>query len=150
MEYTRTFNELKSIFTIDKKEIFIPGSDIKIHNIQFCSDVPLNEFSNNYDTLIAENRLFSYPVFVPGNRKSDKVILLLHGLNERSWVKYLVWAYWLAKYTGSYVILFPISFHINRSPVIMEGSTGNDSFYERPEFFSRGNKDVEFCKYCNQ
>jgi hypothetical protein len=42
--------------------------------------------------------------------------LLLHGLNERSWVKYLVWAYWLSQLTGSYVVLFPISFHINRSP----------------------------------
>jgi len=29
--------------------------------------------------------------------------------------KYLVWAYYLAQYTDSYIILFPISFHINRS-----------------------------------
>jgi hypothetical protein len=116
MEYTKTFNELKSLFTIENKKISIPNSDIKIHNIFFQSEVPLNEFSNKNDVLIAENRSFSYPVFTPRNRKSDKVILLLHGLNERSWVKYLVWAYWLAQYTDSYVILFPISFHINRSP----------------------------------
>ena len=51
------------------------------------------DLSNKNDTLIPENRSFSYPVFTPGNTKSDKVILLLHGLNERSWVKYLVWAY---------------------------------------------------------
>lgn len=44
------------------------------------------------------------------------MILLLHGLNERSWMKYLAWAYTLAETTNSYVILFPISFHINRSP----------------------------------
>ena len=116
MEYTKTFNELKSVFTIENKKISIPNSDIKIHNIFFQSEVPLNDFSNKNDVLIPENRSFSYPVFTPRNPKSDKVILLLHGLNERSWVKYLVWAYYLAKNTDSYVILFPISFHINRSP----------------------------------
>jgi hypothetical protein len=116
MEYTKTYNELKAIFDIEKKKISIPETDISIYNLGFHSDIPLNDFSNKYDSLIAENRSFSYPVFSPHNRKSDKVILLLHGLNERSWIKYLVWAYCLAQNTDSYVILFPISFHINRSP----------------------------------
>ena len=116
MEYTKTYNELKTIFNIEKKNIPIPNSDINIYNLGFHSEIPLYDFSNKNDSLIAENRSFSYPVFSPVNRNSDKVILLLHGLNERSWVKYLVWAYYLAQNTGSYVILFPISFHINRSP----------------------------------
>lgn len=116
MEYTTTFNKLKAIFTTDKEEIIIPESNVKIYNFGFSSEFPDDGFINVSDTLITENRLFSYPVFSPGNIKSDKVILLLHGLNERSWVKYLVWAYWLAEFTDSYVILFPISFHINRSP----------------------------------
>src|SRR5665647_2625249 len=118
MEYTKTFNELKTIFKPENEKISIPDSDIRIHNIGFQSDIPLNEFSNINDTLITENRSFSYPVFTPGNPESKKVILLLHGLNERSWVKYLVWAYYLAQYTNSYVILFPISFHINRLSLI--------------------------------
>ena len=150
MEYTKTFNELKSIFKSENKKISIPDSDIRIHNIGFRSDLPLNEFSNINDTLIAENRSFSYPVFTPRNAESEKVILLLHGLNERSWVKYLVWAYYLAQYTDSYVILFPISFHINRSPSSWKDPQGDDQFYERPEFHSRGNKYVEFCQYCPQ
>lgn len=116
MDYTKTFNELKSLYTIENKIISIPESEISIQNILFQSDLPINEFSNQSDYLIAENRSFSYPVFTPPNRKSDKVILLLHGLNERSWIKYLVWAYYLAQNTDSYVILFPISFHINRAP----------------------------------
>src|SRR5664279_942224 len=116
MEYTKTYNELKSVFTNESRIMSIPESDIKIHNILFQSDVPLKEFSNKKDVMIAENRDFSYPVFSPPDIKSDKVILLLHGLNERSWIKYLIWAYYLAQYTDSYVILFPISFHINRSP----------------------------------
>lgn len=115
MEYTKTYHELKSIFDSETSEISIPGSEIKIHNIFFQSELT-NGFSNASDSVIAENLIFSYPVFSPVNKKSDKVILLLHGLNERSWIKYLVWAYYLAKNTGSYVILFPISFHINRSP----------------------------------
>jgi hypothetical protein len=116
MDYTKTYNELKSVFTTEKDVIDIPGSEIKIQNIRFHSDTALKGFSNNGDILIPENQAFSYPVFTP-DIKSDKVILLLHGLNERSWLKYLVWAYYLSMNTGSYVILFPISFHINRSPV---------------------------------
>jgi hypothetical protein len=116
MEYTETYNELKSIFTTGEKRISIPGSHITIHNLHFESAVPSDEFSSTTDSQIDENRCFSYPVFVPRNHESKKVILLLHGLNERSWIKYLAWAYYLAEYTGSYIILFPISFHINRSP----------------------------------
>jgi hypothetical protein len=116
MEYTKTYNELKTIFTPEAGTILIPGSRIKIQNIPFHSDFRPDAFISVNDTLIAENNSFTYPVFTPANISSDKVILLLHGLNERSWVKYLVWAFWLAEYTGSYVILFPISFHINRSP----------------------------------
>jgi len=116
MEYTNTFKELKTIFSPDIAEIIIPGSEVKIQNIGFISDSPDTGFTSVSDTLISENLFFTYPVFIPENTGSKKVILLLHGLNERSWVKYLVWAYWLAENTGSYVILFPISFHINRSP----------------------------------
>lgn len=116
MEYTKTYNELKTLFIPDREKIIIPGSDIIIHNIPFQSDFKPDGFLSVNDKLIAENNSFTYPVFTPADIKSDKVILLLHGLNERSWVKYLVWAYWLAEYTGSYVILFPISFHVNRSP----------------------------------
>ena len=116
MEYTRQFKMLQSVFTFGQKEIMIPGSDIEIFNTEFRSDNSLNGFTNRNDTLITENNIFSYPIFAPVNRNSEKVIILLHGLNERSWVKYLGWAYFLAESTGSYVILFPISFHINRSP----------------------------------
>ena len=118
MEYTKKNNELRSVFDPDKNEIKIPGSDIRIVNLDFISDSISNGFSNKNDVSISENITFSYPVFVPANCDSKKVIILLHGLNERSWIKYLAWAYYLSLNTGSYVILFPISFHINRSPVI--------------------------------
>jgi Family of unknown function (DUF6051) len=118
MEYTKTNNELRSVFDPDKTEIKIPGSDIRILNSEFISDSVPNVFFNKNDVSVSENIKFSYPVFVPSDKNNKKVILLLHGLNERSWLKYLAWAYYLSLNTGSYVILFPISFHINRSPVI--------------------------------
>ena len=116
MDYTKSYNDLKSIFTNESEKISIPGSEIKIYNVGFTSEMPQMEFSNNYDSQITENKSFSYPVFAPADKNSNKVILLLHGLNEKSWVKYLVWAFYLAQNTESYVILFPISFHINRCP----------------------------------
>jgi len=115
MNYTQSFRELKSLYSHEKDIIELPWSKVRIHNISFLSDFPAEGFLNREDPLISENNSFSYPVFIPAD-ESTKVILLLHGLNERSWLKYLVWAYWLAENTSSYVILFPISFHINRSP----------------------------------
>jgi hypothetical protein len=116
MEYTKDFNELKSVFDPEAKEIKIPGSSVRIVSEKFISDIDPKDFLKRDDSSISENISFSYPVFVPEDKTSRKAILLLHGLNERSWVKYLVWAYWLSQLTGSYVVLFPISFHINRSP----------------------------------
>lgn len=116
MEYTQTYNELKSLFDPASGEIKIGDSEITIVNRGFSSDYISTGIPVNGDISISENNNFTYPVFIPANRESKKVILLLHGLNERSWLKYLVWAYYLSANTGSYVILFPISFHINRSP----------------------------------
>lgn len=116
MEYTKDFNDLKSIFNPEAPEIKIPGSSVRIVSEKFISDIDPKDFLKRDDSSISENISFSYPVFIPEDKSSRKVILLLHGLNERSWVKYLVWAYWLSQLTGSYVVLFPISFHINRSP----------------------------------
>lgn len=116
IEYTGNYHLLRSVFDPGLKEISIPGSEVGIVNLDFNSGFGKEGFSNENDVSINENMTFSYPVFIPAGKNSNKVILLLHGLNERSWLKYLVWAYWLSNETNSYVILFPISFHINRSP----------------------------------
>ena len=81
------------------------------------------------DRDVMENRSFRYSVFLPSGHGSDdprtdgasarfdRAILLLHGLNERSWRKYLPWAHRLVERTGVPVILFPIAFHMNRAPI---------------------------------
>lgn len=128
MNYTKTYSELKALFDPEAPQITIPGTHMNIFNIGFESDVPPAGLINNFDSKVTENKTFSYPLFSPPDKNSEKVILLLHGLNERSWIKYLVWAYYLARNTNSYVILFPISFHINRSPSAWKDPRAMTSF----------------------
>ena len=130
MNYTQQFQLLKQAFDPGKEKIDFPGSDISCYMVNFesVSDAsilhewhtnrkPGEESSNWSDDTILENRNFKYPVFMNANHgKMKHAIIMLHGLNERSWVKYLVWAYYLAEHTGHPVILFPIAFHMNRSP----------------------------------
>lgn len=68
------------------------------------------------DCDVRENLEFRYPLLRKhGNPEREKhVILLLHGLNERSYSKYVPWAYQLWKSTGAAVALFPLCFHVNR------------------------------------
>lgn len=116
MEYTSRSAELGKLFSTEQPVISIPGSKITIRNTEFSSGNVLNTFLNRDDVMISENFSFRYPVFVPSSGESKKAIILFHGLNERSWNKYLSWAFYLSEYTGNYIILFPISFHMNRSP----------------------------------
>ncbi len=130
MNYTQTYHQLKSLFTQDALKTIVPGSDTACYWTRFKSenisnlaeerseiikgDGVLNKLP---DIAIPENHSFIYPVFKSaGSAKNNQAIILLHGLNERSWVKYLVWAYYLTLNTGRPVILFPIAFHMNRSP----------------------------------
>lgn len=86
--------------------------DHKLGSSSFITD-----FCPIPDSEIAENRSFYYPIFHREETvKADSCIILLHGLNERSWEKYLTWADYLADFTGKPVIMFPIAFHINRTP----------------------------------
>ena len=68
------------------------------------------------DSRIKDNHDFRYPLFTSkgGNAKKGAIIML-HGLNEKDWHKYLPWGYELHKRTGKTVILFPIAFHMNRA-----------------------------------
>lgn len=83
----------------------------------FQKTLPVTEFYPLTDDHIEENKSFVYTVFSPcKEEKYQNAIILLHGLNERSWNKYLTWAEFLVCETGKPVILFPIAFHMNRAP----------------------------------
>lgn len=132
MDVTKRTEELERLFSIHH-EVLLEDSKIRITPHRFKengyeegSEVRRNreEFNvalsgsemiqNDY---VAENRAFNYFTFSPAEvKRYDKAIFLLHGLNERSWKKYLYWAEYLVNKTGNPVVLFPIAFHMNRTP----------------------------------
>lgn len=118
MNYTQRYHELNAQFQLGTNTHLSDSSiDIRFWSFESIPVKELNESENMSDGLITENFSFVYPVFVPaGSTKADKAIVLLHGLNERNWSKYLTWAEYLCTQTGKPVILFPIAYHINRSP----------------------------------
>ena len=128
MNYTQLYQLLKTQFSPGVATL-IPGEEgllIKnesFHSSAYGSGVSAISNQSHPDSFNIENQSdnpnedFTYPVFYPSNPiKNNKCIILLHGLNERSWDKYLPWGYQLAKNTGRPVILFPIAYHMNRSP----------------------------------
>lgn len=72
------------------------------------------------DRDIAENRRINCPIVRPtgsaGDVTCDRVCVLVHGLNERGWDKYLPWAEAIADKARCPVLLFPLAFHMDRSP----------------------------------
>ena len=66
-----------------------------------------------------ENQTFPYRILAPeGQERAARGVILLHGLNERRWEKYLPWAKALVEGLGVPVFLFPIAFHMERSPAL--------------------------------
>ncbi|PWD99071.1 DUF6051 family protein [Marinilabilia rubra] len=117
---------LRQQFDINKP--FLAFDDkVVCHTYAFSSEMK-NEFSSHTEKnkkigdgeLVAQNDRngdFRYAVFSPaGGGDRERAIILLHGLNERSWDKYLTWAYNLTNLTRKPVVLFPLANHINRSP----------------------------------
>jgi len=120
MNYSQRHLELNAQFQLGK-DIHLDESNIDIRFFTFRSlqhqIVDENIKLNPVDANIDENLVFTYPIFFPhGKQRTSNAILLLHGLNERNWSKYLTWAEYLCESTGKPVILFPIAFHMNRSP----------------------------------
>ena len=130
MGYTTNHKILGKAFSLDTDMQDIKEGDVSYRTYSFHSgysnhlpgsaSIPGKEkdFLTVFpDSEITENINFRYPVFMPRGRKQvDKAIILLHGLNEKSWDKYLPWAQGLVLRTGYAVVLFPISFHMNRTP----------------------------------
>lgn len=129
MQFSKKYFELRAQFNPDAIRTDFSGSGISCHTFRFESTYPADPIKREKkhapidnriftvpDKAVLENLSFNYYIFTPANKKYQKAILLLHGLNERNWDKYLAWAYYLAENTDRPVILFPIAFHMNRSP----------------------------------
>ncbi len=77
----------------------------------------ISEVLDIHDSHVEENKKFRYHIFMPKGKKiTDKLVLMLHGFNEKSWAKYYPWAKRITELTGKAVVLFPIAFHMNRAP----------------------------------
>ncbi len=102
--YAQTRNEL-AVYLKGKNE-----TDVKVASI-------IKDLFEKEDCDVEQNNHFDYSMFKAANdERSKRVIILLHGFNEKYWDKYLPWAKALLERTGKDVILFPISFHMNRAP----------------------------------
>jgi len=126
INYNLKNQELKSRFSL-LKPISALSENVVYYNFSFKSDCVfegnsyLGELSPEEAQIVNEsgktvNRHFQYTILTPTESSPKDVILLLHGLNERSWEKYILWANTLVEKTGKAVILFPLAFHINRAP----------------------------------
>lgn len=126
MSFTALYNKLKPLCSSSAEAVSIEGSAVFIRRYGFSSSavVPPCAWPERVGHLMApaladgqmvENASFTFPIVFPQVGASyGRAILMFHGINERSWKKYLPWAYTLAERTGQPVILFPMAFHINR------------------------------------
>ncbi len=126
MGYTDQQRELGGFLREEGNDRIIPGTDIRVVKEMFHSKngltIPASPrlpglFRDFFPTVDASevNDNFSYNIFLPAKPEKG-FIILLHGLNERTWDKYILWALRLASDTRKPVILFPIANHMNRSP----------------------------------
>ncbi|MCK9587853.1 MAG: DUF6051 family protein [Terrimicrobiaceae bacterium] len=128
MKYHDLYEHLKNRVSLDGERIEL-GGGMSVHNFPFHSrhtdllpeghgpGQPKGDILDVADSLVSENASFRYHVFKPDRvRKSDGMILLFHGFNEKHWHKYLPWAARLLEATGKTIVLFPIAFHMNRAP----------------------------------
>ena len=127
MQLSDLSNYLAGKFSLEKPR-YVLDDHVVCQTYDFVSDIssPFDSESewfrvglagNSLENGVKENRKFRYVIFSPAqNRKFSDAIILLHGLNERRWDKYLPWAYQLVLDTQKPVILFPFAYHINRSP----------------------------------
>jgi len=75
------------------------------------------KLNNESDEDSQDNKSFNYILIKDKeNVRAKEVIVFFHGLNERSWLKYLPWALELHLLTGKAILMFPLAFHINRTP----------------------------------
>jgi hypothetical protein len=116
--YTESASRLRNIFSLDSDRIRLENEGLIIKIPLFRSHVLRKTpgLLSDADRAIKENQTFRYIIFSPEKKKqAAKAVLMLHGLNERTWDKYLPWASFLAGTLQRPVVLFPIAFHMNRS-----------------------------------
>jgi hypothetical protein len=116
MQYVERFNQMRELLDLSAEMIRIPGSPACIRTFGFRSSFACPPgWKREEEFAVPGNYNFRYPVIFPDQSPSyAHAIVMMHGLNERNWNKHLPGALHLAMATNRPVILFPLSFHINR------------------------------------
>ncbi len=121
--YSVQFNSSNSDVNCYEHKIFESGYLLNVLLNYFLNN---NSFSKKYifpcgcdsNSFFDCNNNFTYKMLHPCEGKpAEEIVIILHGLNERDWFKYLTWAEKIYKETGKSIILFPISFHMDRAPI---------------------------------
>jgi len=99
------------------------------------------------DEKIEENKTFRYLLMreCPSSdppRQHNRVTILLHGLNERTFLKYMPWAYHIWRSSETPVVLFPLSFSINR--VLRDWAREVRSTYQRRQALPNNERSHRF------
>ncbi len=86
------------------------------HGVDFAAERTVH---SPEDVRIEQNKAFRYPLVREARRhgtrrRHKRGVVILHGLNERSFSKYIPWAFHTWNSLQEPVILFPMTFHINR------------------------------------
>ncbi len=125
------YSKLVTLFSggVSFSEDEVPfGDNLVVRNFSFHSparqrvgpahsQVADSATGSEVDEEIHENKNFRYHVMMPARvEKARNVVIMLHGLNERYWTKYLPWAASVVEATGHAVVMFPLAFHMNRAP----------------------------------
>ena len=127
MGYTQQEREFSAYFRGGMAEGYVPGTGIRIVSEVFRSASNYSysdgrNISSVFRSLFRSKELevsngdFRYYLLIPDGSAGRGAIIMLHGLNERSWSKYMQWGMRLASDTGRPVVLFPSAYHMNRSP----------------------------------
>ena len=119
LEFARENVDLFYLRFHSRGDSFLMGRDgysCDQHSLKFSGE-PVSQLPA--DCLVSENLNFRYPLVRDHDgrsspRKHQRAVILLHGLNERSFTKYIPWAYQLWAHLRVPILLFPLSFHINR------------------------------------
>lgn len=166
MKYIDLFNHLKDIENYDDEEIIIddnfairnydfksnyqsilPGGKENPDEYEYTPALPedfepdvIQKMLNKTDAEIMENIHFRYHMIVPRNeQRTNKIVMMFHGFNEKHWDKYLPWAKHIAEKTGKSIVMFPIAFHMNRAPAAWSNSR---EMYKISEQRKRRHPDV--------
>ncbi len=93
--------------TKDIREFIIEGGSFHSSGGRFLLDEDRSEESNIR---------FNYPIIKTKNSRNGKPIVIGHGLNEGDYSKLIPWALELARRLRRPMIIFPLTFHLNRRP----------------------------------